>query len=186
MKSKSLGQTLVLAKILSVVFGFSAANVEAEQADKGNLAARASKLVEERDALGTELLAVLNNESAPDDQRAQAAELLGKLRYEPAIPMLIRYIDVMPSVTLSGGPPAAMALRELGDAAIPRVIEAYLQETNDGSRRANRREYAFRIATGGARNVQTARLYVKGLAAETTTPDVKRRIEEFLRFRYEK
>jgi hypothetical protein len=186
MNSRSLGQTLVFGKILSVVFGFSAANLEAEQAGKGSLAARASELVEQRDALGAELLAVLNDERALDDRRAQAAELLGKLRYEPAIPTLIRYIDVMPSVTLSGGPPAAMALRELGDAAIPRVIEAYLQETNDGSRRANRREYAFRIATGGGRNVQTAKLYVKGLAAETTNPDVKRRIEEFLKFRYEK
>lgn len=74
------------------------------------------------------------------------------------------------------------ALRDLGAASIARVVDAYLKETNDGFHAANRMEYCFRIATSGGRNVETARYYIKSIAAETTDPGRMRRTRKFYVF----
>ena len=55
----------------------------------------AERVTSERDTVGITLINILGNERRPGKERDQAALTLGKMRYTPAIPMLIEHITLV-------------------------------------------------------------------------------------------
>ena len=143
----------------------------------------AEKELKAIDELGPQLMKLLTDEKPPKDvwlypleNRHAAAIWLGKLRYQPAIPMLIKYIETE-GPAYDDGPtyPCTDALAKYGDAAVPALVDAFLSD--DG--RSGGREHC--IYSSIAESSQpTARTYARGRAAENSDPEFKKRVEYFL------
>jgi HEAT repeat protein len=129
------------------------------------------------DKVGKRLTATLADEEIPIRQRVQAAKRLGIMKYPPAIETLIRNNLLLdPDIVISGNETeplvAVNVLAQYGDAAVPRIIDAYLEEENESGRS---RLY---MAIG---NRRTALVYAKGLAVGIKEKDRSKRLEELVK-----
>jgi hypothetical protein len=133
------------------------------------LCAKAETLIRERDQLGVQLDAVLADEDSPLEVRIRAAQLLGRLQYSPAIPTLIRYAHLYPLfVRELIPPPVGGALADYGDAAVPQIVEAVLEENRSlisGGVQSGRSLLTFYLALRSGGTMETARTYALGIAA---------------------
>ncbi len=88
------------------------------------------------DRVGKRLTAILADEKQPIRQRVQAAKRLGQIKYPPAIPNLIRHIQLDdPGIQVISGnesePTVGInSLAQYGPAFVPAVVDAYLDETD--------------------------------------------------------
>lgn len=134
------------------------------------------------DKIGARLTATLANEKQPIHQRVRAAKLLGEMKYSPAIPTLICYVGLLdPEVTAissdwSLGLPCLAALFQFRNAAVPKVVEAFLGEEN-----ASRR-YRLYSTIASYHTRRTALIYAKGLAAHDETKVHPKRLKELLKY----
>jgi len=92
----------------------------------------AAELVKQVDEVGLKLERIVADPKQSESNRATAAELLGRLRYTPAIPTLIRFRKwVLPGHdTDTFIYPCMDALVLFGDAATPLIVRAWLDESN--------------------------------------------------------
>lgn len=169
-----LGAAAVLA-ITCLIDVSARGNGEEQASDEGALFDDGDKVVQLRDELSAQLEAVLADETSPGSQgpsveeRYRAAELLGRLQYTPAIPTLIRHVDLLP-VAFSEPPlpRVADALALYGDAAVPQIVDACLKEdlfVIAGGIRANRGLFPLYYAIRKGETFETARTYARGIAA---------------------
>ena len=131
-----------------------------------------------RDTVGPKLIAILADEKRPAEVRLEAAMLLGKLQYAPAIPTLIQFITMeKPVVVARDGPefPCRDALQLFGDAAVPSLVDAFVAVTGRGQDRLHCLYMAITLKSRPA-----ARTYAKGLATQNPDPEFQERIEYFL------
>ncbi len=130
------------------------------------------------DGVGPKLVALLADENRPAALRLEAAIWLGRLRYTPAIPTLIRYIKLVnPEAVVSDGPefPCRDALQMFGDAAVPTLVDAFLEF------KGRDQDLEFGLYTAIHRKSRTAaRTYAKGLATQNPDPKFHKRVEYFL------
>lgn len=130
------------------------------------------------DAVGPKLVTLLADEKQPASVRLEAATWLGRLRYTPAIPTLIRHIKLVnPDAVVSDGPefPCRDALQMFGDAAVPTLVDAFL-EFKDRDQ-----DLEFGLYTAIHRKSRSAaRIYAKGQAAQNPDPKFQKRVEYFL------
>lgn len=140
--------------------------------------ARARK--EDADALGKEMLAILNDETQAPENRVQAARLLGEMRYLDAIPHLIRHRSIRPRIIFDSGDafPVHTALAKFGDAAVPALIQDYLHEERSPTWRSSKESYLGILKRGNA--LRAARVYAKGLLAEAGTHEKKHSIQKLV------
>ena len=138
--------------------------------------AEANAALKSLEDVGPKLIQILADENRPNSVRVQAAIWLGKLRYTPAIPTLIRYITMeMPNQVTSDGPeyPCSDALELFGDAAVPALVDAYLKADND--------RLELCLFTAISRKSQpAARTYAKGLAVQNPDPMFQVRVKRLL------
>lgn len=129
------------------------------------------------DKVGKLLTATLADEEIPIRERVRAAKRLGIMKYPPAISMLIRHNQLLdPDVHAISddwtvGLPCLCALIEYGDAAVPQVIDAYLEEEN----RPDRSRLYSVISTQSTR--RAALIYANGLASDAKDKDRSNRLE---------
>lgn len=102
---------------------------------------------------------------AVNQRRVYAAKVLGQMQYLPAIPVLIKHIRLDDrTVTLisdSGdGFASQEALVEYGDAAVPQIVDAYLNDTG----RSLSLHFVSAMSSGRPREVASA--YFLGLYAK--------------------
>jgi hypothetical protein len=148
-------------------------------ADVEMLGASAERIAKERDDLGEKLRFLLADREAPVEERLRAAEALGALRYLPAIPTLIQYIDLeLPVVGEFREPPPARALRDFGEAAVLELVRAYLAEGLCVVSPGRRRQHAILFAIRG-RSDAAARTYALGFAAQGDAA-ARERVDWFL------
>lgn len=143
------------------------------------LNARADRLIADRETIGSDLVAILADEQAQVLSRLQAADRLGKLQYLPAIPALVRYIDLTPRHFEVGPPPAARALAIYGDAAMPALVQEYLKVGITYTFTGFRRQHAILYAIGEGKTAETAQTYARGIAAKGDAA-MRERVEWFL------
>jgi hypothetical protein len=141
------------------------------------LFASAERLATEQEGLGARLEALLAGEHRDRRDRLRAAKALGALRYVPAIPTLIRHIELRGRWSEVRFSPVGEALARYGDVAVPALVRSYLKEdvTFNGSVRAHLILYTFREG----KTVATARTYALGMAAEGDAA-MKERVEWFV------
>lgn len=131
--------------------------------------------------LGANLLQAFCDKDYKAALRLKAALALGRLRYLPAIPKLIDEISFTDPYNISSEPPkieeeypSIRALAYYGVAAVPNVVEAIARE-KDGATRAR---LWFVIHLG--KTSELAITYAKGMEAETTEEEAKRRIRDLI------
>jgi hypothetical protein len=144
--------------------------------DKEQVVKEAKKLIVTRERVGKELIAIVDDVNHSVDElirsimeRLEAARLLGKLQYQPAIDVLIRHVDladptyVASESRLDRAYPITLALANYGPAAIPKVVDSCLLERN-GARRFLLR-LSIRLADQGrnGENISIALRYVRGI-----------------------
>ena len=136
----------------------------------------ANTVLKSLDDVGSKLIDILADAKRPKAIRLEAAEWLGKLRYAPAIPKLIQYVDLVDTAQFtSDGPeyPCRDALQMMGDAAVPSLVDAFLK--TDSQR------LELCLFTGIARKSQpAARTYAKGLATQNPAPEIQERVRILL------
>jgi hypothetical protein len=146
-------------------------------------AGQVDQLVAQRDKLGTNLLRVLQDTNVPSQERGQAARALGKLGYKPAIPVLIKLIELedwppdkpileLPSIREMC--PCVAALQDFGIEPVPQLLDAYLSE-------ANSRRRSLIGASFAEERVVAVINYVRGAYASAKEGPSKKRLAELLR-----
>jgi hypothetical protein len=140
---------------------------------------------DQRDRLGAELHKVLADENASPGDRIRAARLLGRLQYLPAIPTIIRYADLSPLLGGLSRPRVGHALKDYGDAAVPQIVEAVLQENRSlisGGVQSGRSLLTFYLALRSGGTMETARTYALGIAAtRQDDADLVEKVDTFVR-----
>jgi hypothetical protein len=147
----------------------------------------AEELAQRADELGPALVQGLANPSNPNKARVRCARLLGKMRYTPAVPKLIEFIELIdeeenrkPNIEgRHAGQvyPCAAALNALGAAAVPHVVEAYLAEPNDRRARLLKAALYWRV---GGEPYKAATVYAQGVIAERGNAAMRKRTRDLL------
>jgi HEAT repeat protein len=182
----------VLALVPSVVsYAFGQPPVRSEAPVLlSELVQAAGQAALESERLGTALLAKLNDEKLPNEDRVSCAFALGKLRYKPAIPRLIHFImlegrdndplyplkedqDLAPLVAaVLNHYPCARALTDYGELALPEVASDYLTFRKEDKRARRDAVLAVVLLSG---NTKRTRVYLQGLLMEN--PDYNSRMK---------
>jgi hypothetical protein len=151
-----------------------------------DLVADADALAARSDQMCGQLIGVLKDTLQDRDVRARAADLLARLRYRPAIPVLIEHVDLYAPRFLAGSAqrgqpeainPCARALAAFGEMAIYETIGAARADDSPGKR--NVYDYVIRDI---ARNSEVARVYLGQVIAEEPDSALKERLGECLRW----
>jgi hypothetical protein len=180
----------VLVCVLTVVSGIgliaASANAkeEVETVNTELLFEEATIRADQRDRLGAELQKVLAAENASPGDRIRAARLLGRLQYLPAIPTIIRYVDVRPLVAGTSRASVGMALSDYGEAAVPQIVEACLKEDliviRGGTKSGRSVGHFYREIRDGS-TFRSARLYARGIAtSRPDDPEIQAKVGVFL------
>ena len=115
------------------------------------------------DKVGWYWMNVLDDENALNRRRVQASKILGHLKYLPAIPVLIKHIQLFESGKVytenDEGYIVQHTLGQYGPAAVPSIIDSYLSETDSG------RRSALSGAIHIGKTQRTAMTYAQGLHA---------------------
>jgi hypothetical protein len=123
----------------------------------------AEDLASAREQMGQRLTAVFADSELPVAERLHAARLLGDLHYVPAIDVLIRHVDLVdPSVDASKSNPrlthpVTTALAAYRNAAVPRLVDAFLEERN------RRKQDLLHRAIQYGKTTDFARSYLRGI-----------------------
>ena len=122
-------------------------------------------VTEHYEEIGQYWMKLLDDDKALNKRRAYAAKVLGQVRYLPAIPVLIKHIRFMEftgDVYSDGedGLVVQQALGKYGNAAVPAIIDAYLDDPDDRKRSALKNT----IYSGETQKV--AMTYLYGLQAQ--------------------
>jgi hypothetical protein len=129
----------------------------------------AEELVLSRNRIGANLTSILRDSEQPVAARHDAARLLGKLQYAPAIKDLIKHVDLVdPShKSLEERPdlayPVMTAIAACENAAVPQIVDAFLAERN------HQRQSLLFLATRFGKTTDVALRYLRG----TDPPDEK-------------
>jgi hypothetical protein len=137
---------------------------------------KSERLASDRDVVCALLLVIMSDPQGQPASRLHAAELLARLHYSPAIPTLVREIDLVDPTHTSLHPeelPNVVALARFGDAAVPELVRAYLKGI------ASERESTILRAIRRGKTAATARTYALGLAAEGDAA-TRERVDYFL------
>lgn len=107
---------------------------------------------------------MLDDKAKPSKDRAYAAKVLGRMRFRPAIPVLIANIEVVDESVPSFGDRSNLhivirSLGQYGDAAVPDLVHAYLDTT------VNRDGRDFLEAIKAGKSEKFAITYLTGLHA---------------------
>ena len=100
--------------------------------------ANTESLMQHYEDVGKYWVSVLDDESNSNSRRVYAAKVLGKMRYPPAIPILVKHVRLVDKSigAISGNedePLAGLnALAQYRNAAVSDVINAYLDEESQG------------------------------------------------------
>jgi len=147
--------------------------------------AAATELVKQVDDIGRKLERVLVDEKQPQNDRAQAAQLLGKLRYTPAIPSLLRFrnwalLEDPDPDTDEVKYPCMDGLVQFGEAATPQMVSAWLEESNGSA------SIKFVLAFARAKTVKSALAIARSIASNEPNTQTKlsheRRITQLARY----
>lgn len=139
-------------------------------------------ITRDQQMIGESLMKILDNEELSAAERIRAAELLGSLRYQPAIPLLIKHIRLTPPIRTEAILEIPSALGNYGNAVIPHLVEAYVNQKSDDSSASRDRDNAFKYAITSTNAIRTAKIYAKGLAIETNDLEKQQRIKKLLEY----
>ena len=120
---------------------------------------------------------MLANEKVPHDWRVYAARVLGDMRYAPAIPILIKNITLKDdrvydySGEIGESFVCHVALEHFGSAAVPAVVDAYLEEKD-----SNHRIFLLKAIPGTVTEIYLSGLHVQH--DERVTADILRELKE--------
>ena len=146
-------------------------------------AEKAAKLRAEEEALGKKLISILNDSEKPTSERAQAAEALGELRYQPGIPALIKHIklDDPRSKKVPTGEKRAQAdsvctraLRKYGLEVLGPILKQYVEETDERTLRLLEASLPNTVRNGDSR--LDALAYIRGFATQVPVYDYLERV----------
>ena len=134
------------------------------------------------EVLGPKLIEVLDDPEAPIADRLQAATLLGKFKYRPGIPVLIKHVGLFDKfkITRDEGPDydCMLSLVEYGETAVPAVIDAFLAINSDDQTQ----EHLLRQVIGVGKLAKVAVPYCKGLAPDIPNLDYERRLAQLMKY----
>lgn len=142
---------------------------------------QADKLVHRQRELGHQLVGILSNAKQPLRLRARSAELLARIHYLPAIPVLIRHIALVhPDKVVDSDDwtmllPSVQALQRYGDAAVPSIVREFLKEED----RTRQLQLALAIAP---KSRKTAVVYALGLSAHEGKHIPSESLNRFLQY----
>jgi len=125
--------------------------------------------------LGPKLIEVLDNPNASITDRLKAATLLGRLKYPPGIPVLIKYAGLFDKFKITSDGPdynCIDALAEYGDAAVPAVVDAFLATSPDDQIP----EHWLLSVVNDGKLGKVALPYCKGLAPDKPNPDFDKKL----------
>jgi len=136
--------------------------------------------------LGKKYNAILADENQATDVRGHAADFLGKMKFIPAIPTLIRHLTLADSTRFVTGDDLESlvcfhALLKYGDLIIPSVINAYLAEPdpieNISRKEDERRQLLLIVIRAG--DQKNAEIYFRGLVATGDVRVTKEKLVEW-------
>ncbi len=119
-------------------------------------------LTQHYDQIGKYWMNVLDDEDNDNASRVKATKALGQMKYNPAIPVLIKHIrlhdDSILGYTESGIDfPASQALGQYGNAAVPQIVNAYLDDKD------RKLSYDYLGSIWAGRTMAFAKTYLLGL-----------------------
>lgn len=131
---------------------------------------------------GAQLLAILKDQTRPSKMRVRCALALGELKYQPAIPELIRQLLLYPGndngeaiiFTEATLPPCVQALSKYGNAATSEIINAYMKEDDEY------RRLLLSIVVAKAKAKDMAIAYAKGLSMDSKDAMATKRVQELI------
>lgn len=136
-------------------------------------------IINEFDVVGASLVKIVDNSKQPLDDRLAAIELLGEMRYLPAIPSLIRQLDLRPHLSSEARPsPATVALGRFGDAIVPSIVEEYVQHKKGRMGLLGPERYLVILSKAGT--LSAARIYAKGKLNEASDAETRLYLQNFL------
>jgi hypothetical protein len=133
------------------------------QRDKEDAMNEAEQLVLTQERIGKRLMAIVADPEKPVPERHEAARLLGKLQYLPAIAVLIRHVDLAdPSYESSEERPdlqypVTVAIAAYGSAAVPHIVDAFVAE------REHLRQLLLFLSIRYGKTTDVALRYLRGL-----------------------
>ena len=182
---RSLVTTIGLVLVVLILLPRTEAQqkLESKVESKPNIAAfdDAERTVQQIAVLGPKLVKVVEDPKASFSDRFQAAQLLGKLKYQPGIGVLIRHIGLFDRFALTSDGPefkCIAALTEYGDAAVPAVIDAYLVVSEDDQ---TQEHLLLSIVSTGKRGA-VALPYCKGLAPVKPEPAFDKKLRLLMNY----
>ena len=145
---------------------------------------KAIKLSKEIDATGKRLINILSNKKIDVEKRIKAGLLLGELNYMPAIPALIKNINLTPVNTDEPAfPPLHMALAKYGEAAVPSIVRECLKNDSfviGGGILRGHSILPLYMAILKGKTVKTARIYALGIGVESEDQKMKEKTKLFI------
>ncbi len=155
--------------------------------DPAEVVSQAAALAAQIDETGRALVAMVQDSRQPAKLRAQAADLLPRLGYEPGIPALLSEIDLHSGrsdvvrgdegFTIEFNYPCAGSLPAFGEAAFVPTLRAARADRNPHKRRLY--DHVMRQI---ARNSELARVYLARAAQDEQEPVFRERLNECLRW----
>jgi hypothetical protein len=132
------------------------------QRDREAVMKEADDLVSTRNRIGANLTSILRDSEQPVAERHEAARLLGKLQYMPAVAVLVQHVELVDPTYVSSevrpdlACPVMMALATYGNAAVPQVVDAFLAERNQ------QRQFLLFLAIRFGKTTDVAIRYLRG------------------------
>lgn len=171
----SLAASLLLLVFLSTMALHQDPLDRHDESSIKSLFEESKRTVESIEVLGPRLTEVLDNPSARVSDRLNAARLCGRLKYLPAIPVLIKHIGLFDPLAITGDGPdyeCISSLVEYKEAAVPAVVDAFLSVSPDDQDR----EYFLLSVISAGKPGTVALRYFQGLADENAGPVFDRKL----------
>lgn len=180
---RRLATTSGLILVVLILFSLPRTEAQPKLASKPKIAEfeDAERILQQIAALGPKLVKVVEDPKASVADRFQAAKLLGKLKYQPGIAVLIKHIGLFDRQGYgSDGPEFECigALVEYGDAAVPAVIDAFLDVSEDDQTQESLLLSVVAVGKLG----KVALPYCKGHAPVEPTPAFERKVRRLLSY----
>ncbi|MEX0704770.1 MAG: hypothetical protein WD069_21915 [Planctomycetales bacterium] len=175
------GHVAVVALILLDVVIAPGSDDSRQPAALDTLFEESENIVQQRELRCKQLLAILADPENSAGDRITAAKLLGQLKCEAAIPALLQHIELQRPFDAETSPPLAAVLAQFGDAAMPEIISACLEEDRfviNGGALKGRSVLPYLHAIREGRMIESAHVYCVGLGAiHANDPERVRKIK---------
>lgn len=174
MNSQYLQSTLLACALVPLTAASQEPGEVPTQRDAKSVMTEAQELALGRERIGKRLMAVVADPEQPVVERQEAARLLGKLQYAPAIEVLIRHVDLVDPLYFSSEPrpdlqyPLMMALAAYGNAAVPQIVDHVASERNQ-----LRRSLFFLCIHYHGKTTDVALRYLRGMKLEIEMDPMK-------------